>query len=106
VKGALLGALSAFLVALLVACPTKPVPITPDAMDAGLDEAHPSVCRAMCAHLTVMGCPEGKDGGSECMAACENVQASGHFDLKPSCVAAASDIDAIRQCGTVRCVRP
>lgn len=111
-RGMVVGAVSAACVALLVACPPSPQPpVDPSPRDGSAPivedgSAYPE-CRAACARLWELGCPEGVpfDGGSTCFRVCAEAEASGKFDLKPTCLASAHDVAGVRACRTVRCAR-
>lgn len=68
-------------------------------------EAAASPCGRACVRLRELGCPEGAPSatGVSCYRVC--VHASQLKSLRPSCVASASSVDAVRACGTVRCSR-
>lgn len=68
-------------------------------------EAAASPCGRACAQLRELGCPEGAASttGVSCYRVC--VHASQLKSLRPSCVAGAKSVDAVRACGTVRCAR-
>ncbi len=68
-------------------------------------EAAASPCGRACVRLRDLGCPEGAPSASgvSCYRVC--VHASQLKSLRPSCVASASSVDAVRACGTVRCSR-
>jgi len=84
-----------------------PGPSDPEAGFEDADGARPrSACRHACEAMRRFGCPEGAplDGGDSCEAVCEHAESSGKFALKPACIADAGSRDAVRACGTVRCL--
>jgi hypothetical protein len=109
-----LAMLSAYMATpMLTGCPPTPVNPTPDAdaiapppaPEAGpvtIVDAGPvtDVCALACANLRTLGCPEGDP--ATCGGVCSHAQ-QGAFDMKPSCLAGAKTVDAVRQCGSVSC---
>lgn len=91
----------------LVACTPEPKPPTVevDASTVVVVDAAPSACASACANLRRLGCPEGEtaDGGKSCVDLCDQLQASGKFDMKPACVAAAQTREELAACKTARC---
>jgi hypothetical protein len=78
-----------------------------DSLDPTPELASSPVCARACLRLRALGCPEGSrpDGGETCYRTCERLELGGHFTLRPSCIAAAMDVGAVRACGAVRCAR-
>jgi hypothetical protein len=104
------------LVHSLGGCPAQPpvVPPVPDASDASVAaiadsgedmDGASATCSNACANLKKLGCPEANTlpGGDTCVVLCQKTQASGKFDMKPSCVSKAKDVAGLKACGTVRC---
>jgi hypothetical protein len=81
-------------------------PILPD---SGLDMSLPdlpedstlSLCRAACANLLALGCPEGK--APACAADCRMAQLGRITDLHPDKIAKAKSIAEVRAIGSVAC---
>lgn len=78
-----------------------------DSLDPTPELASSPACARACLRLKALGCPEGSrpDGGETCYRTCERLELGGHFTLRPSCIAAAADVGAVRACGAVRCAR-
>jgi hypothetical protein len=84
------------LICILFGCtptpPPEPEPITPKPG---------ATCMNMCAHLQVLGCPEGEDtpGGATCVEVCESTLEAG-LDLHTDCVMGVTkcvDVDRASQ---------
>jgi len=56
-----------------------------------------ATCASACARLEELGC-SGGGGGARCLAACENVQASGVFSYDVGCLSRAADCAAADAC--------
>ena len=80
------------LAALVVACPSSDLPPEPPHTET----VSPA---AACARLRALGCPEGDD-------ACEGTITRMSRLVAPNtgCIADAATVDAVRWCGTVRCL--
>lgn len=64
-------------------------------------------CASACANLKANRCPEGstRPGEDSCYIVCRRAEATrGRVDFKPGCIAAAQGREAIRACGTYRCL--
>ena len=104
------------LIVVFVGCPTTPAfpPQVADAAPWGYEDgstgpngpkpAHP-VCDRACVNLRALGCPEGTPvtGGDSCEDVCARSDLSGHFSIKPQCLADSGSVEQLRACGTVRC---
>lgn len=94
--------------ALLAATCAKPTP-SPDAGPLADRDGPGTELGAACAKLRALGCPEGSPtDGRTCF---ESLERANRIALVPaSCIAAASDVAAVKACGnptlntTVRCV--
>ena len=100
--------------ACLMACyaPSVAPPLAPSVEPApaggvedGADGDYP-VCTAACVRLRALRCPEGQPepGGKTCTRLCVDAERSRKFALKPGCVSVAMTVDAVRACGSVRCL--
>ena len=67
-----------------VHCPPPVTPVAPTDTN----------CVGACAHLQVLGCPEGDplEDGTTCIEFCEQTQAAGHA-LRPSCIMTIKSCD-------------
>lgn len=91
----------AILFVVLAGCPPAPIPLPPTDADAALGTTDPTGCAAACRNLARLGCAEGLR--ENCTPTCQHAQAGGLTDLRPGCLASASDRDAAHRCGTVAC---
>jgi hypothetical protein len=64
-------------------------------------------CASACSTLRRVGCEDGfsRPGEDTCYIVCKRAQLSGVMDFKPACVTAATSKEAVRACGTYRCLR-
>jgi hypothetical protein len=90
------------------ACPSStpnPPPTTVPEASVALEGS--DVCAHACDVLRAAQCPEGftVDGGESCEVVCRHAQ-QGAFDIKPACIAAATNAAQVQSCGTVRCAHP
>lgn len=64
-----------------------------------------SPCARACSRLAVLGCPESRKppAGRTCIEVCKSVQTISSYS--PACVAEAKDVEAVRKCPAVRCLK-
>lgn len=94
----------------LGACDPKPPPPVPaPILDAGwVFEDAGSMEEAACQNLRRLGCPEGDGvaGGRSCEETFLMEANRVFVNFRPECIAAASSVDQVRACQTVRCRNP
>jgi len=99
-------------------CPDSPtvIPVEGGILDAQDNQedddpiegvARYPVCLQACANLKRLGCPEARQlpQGKTCYRVCADGFQNGR-PLRPTCVAAARDVEDVRLCRTVRCLNP
>jgi len=64
-----------------------------------------SPCARACSRLSVLGCPESRKpaGGRTCVETCRVIARVSSFD--PKCVEAAINVETVRTCPQVRCLK-
>lgn len=100
----------ALIIYALGACEPKPPPPVPAPMlDAGwVFEDAGTLEEAACQNLRRLGCPEGDGvaGGRSCEETFLMEANRVFVNFRPECIAAASSVEQVRACQTVRCRNP